>query len=631
MPPLHWSICITLCLATFAQASELVEVLPLHFRMPSTQQETFHKSDSPPNGNFLGCNALNMTWATGLGPRHPQQVFHMDAWYNGQGQFHPGIIPNGPWRLQKLQGQGPWDAAWPHITVYPDIDDWPGNERWFDNRCSPMHSEFTVHQNIAPAAALFGFLWSESAPSMASAAEPAELTDLRPMWDTARVLRNPYKGWYHHYFDNGTRNYRLNSDDDLDQFLGMDHLYLRLSWAHFEPEEGRCNWSWIDEVKDHWTPKGYGISLRISTCETSEAHATPGWVVAAGAKGAMSKAYRQEVWVPDYGDPVYLAKLDHFIGELAKRYDGQPWLRYVDIGLGTWGEGHNHPMVDKAIPMDAVKRHIDIYRTHFRRSVLLLSDDAVHIHGRSPDEEKDLKDYATARGISWRDDSILTWPGLHNWPDQFNVARPELFESAWRTLPTVLETSHYHEALRDGAYKSTPAGGIRAYDDLRGAIKLTHATYLGYHGDARKWLSDHRDLARELANRLGYWYFPHSISMPKRCLAGHETAIGIKWENRGTAPAYQRFTPRAKLTSNGHTLVVPLGPSDNLAWVPGSECTERYSLRIPDDTPPGRYAFSVALWDTTLAPERIIDLGLKETLRGPDGYYRLCEIEVGSP
>ena len=107
---------------------------------------------------FLGTNALNMTWVTGLGARHPEHVFHMDAWYNGKGQFHPGIIPYGPWRKQSRFGQGPWDVAWPHTTVYPEIDQWPGNERWFDNRCSPMNSEFTIHQNIAPAAAVFGFL-----------------------------------------------------------------------------------------------------------------------------------------------------------------------------------------------------------------------------------------------------------------------------------------------------------------------------------------------------------------------------------------------------------------------------------------------------------------------------------------
>lgn len=107
---------------------------------------------------FLGGNSMNMTWATGLGMRHPNHVFHLDAWYNGKDVFHPGIIPYGPWRKQKDLGQGPWDQDWPNKTLYPAIDEWPGNERWFDNRCSPLTGEFTVHQNAAPAAAAFGFL-----------------------------------------------------------------------------------------------------------------------------------------------------------------------------------------------------------------------------------------------------------------------------------------------------------------------------------------------------------------------------------------------------------------------------------------------------------------------------------------
>ena len=111
---------------------------------------------------FLGTNALNQTWITGVGPRYPQEVFHMDAWYNGKGKYHPGLIPYSPWRKGKDEGQGPWDVDWANPTAYPHIDRWPGNERWFSNRCSPMGSEFTVHQNIGPAAAFFGFLCADS-------------------------------------------------------------------------------------------------------------------------------------------------------------------------------------------------------------------------------------------------------------------------------------------------------------------------------------------------------------------------------------------------------------------------------------------------------------------------------------
>jgi hypothetical protein len=107
---------------------------------------------------FLGTNSLNMTWVTGLGPRHPREVFHLDAWCNGKGKPHPGIIPYGPWKKDRDWGVGPWDKEWPNPTLHPPIDQWPGNERWFENRCAPMTSEFTIHQNTVFAAATFGWL-----------------------------------------------------------------------------------------------------------------------------------------------------------------------------------------------------------------------------------------------------------------------------------------------------------------------------------------------------------------------------------------------------------------------------------------------------------------------------------------
>ncbi len=55
----------------------------------------------------------------------------MDAWYNGKGRFHDGLVPYGPWRKVKDEGAGPWDHDWANSTVYPPIDLWPGNERWF--------------------------------------------------------------------------------------------------------------------------------------------------------------------------------------------------------------------------------------------------------------------------------------------------------------------------------------------------------------------------------------------------------------------------------------------------------------------------------------------------------------------
>ncbi len=37
--------------------------------------------------------------------------------------------------------------------------------------------------------------------------DPIAGTDLRPLWNDRRVLRNPHKGWYLHYYDNGLKRY----------------------------------------------------------------------------------------------------------------------------------------------------------------------------------------------------------------------------------------------------------------------------------------------------------------------------------------------------------------------------------------------------------------------------------------
>lgn len=108
---------------------------------------------------FMGTNALNQTWITGIGERNPTAIFHMDAWYNGKGKYHPGLIPYSPWRNENTVGNGPWSQFWAYKSIHPArIEEWPGNEQWFSNRCSPMGSEFTVHQNIGPAAAFYGLL-----------------------------------------------------------------------------------------------------------------------------------------------------------------------------------------------------------------------------------------------------------------------------------------------------------------------------------------------------------------------------------------------------------------------------------------------------------------------------------------
>jgi hypothetical protein len=116
---------------------------------------------------FLGTNALNTTWVSGLGERSPNQdIFQLDGWYNGTNTMTDGLIPYG---AQKAYG-----SIFPDINalspdypisgsngtkIYPvDFSKWPGHERWFNQRWAPNTCEYTIHQTIAPALCLYAFL-----------------------------------------------------------------------------------------------------------------------------------------------------------------------------------------------------------------------------------------------------------------------------------------------------------------------------------------------------------------------------------------------------------------------------------------------------------------------------------------
>jgi hypothetical protein len=114
---------------------------------------------------FLGTNPLNITWISGVGDRYPVGIFHLDWWYSGNASVIKGVVPYGPWRVQDFGPLGPWNPNWAYNDkngnprIYPaNINDWPGHERWFDQRTSPLTCEFTIHQNTVIAAFVYGFL-----------------------------------------------------------------------------------------------------------------------------------------------------------------------------------------------------------------------------------------------------------------------------------------------------------------------------------------------------------------------------------------------------------------------------------------------------------------------------------------
>ena len=143
--------------------------------------------------------------------------------------------------------------------------------------------------------------------------------------DTGVALVNPSMGWVLHHYDNSPFNYggRLEPSDTVDDFPGVSVIYLRIAWSYLEPQEGRFNWSVLDTPAQRWLDKGKQIALRITTSEGSPRYATPEWVRQAGAKGYFFTGGKGidpngRAWEPDYDDPIFLEKLDHFLAALQR-------------------------------------------------------------------------------------------------------------------------------------------------------------------------------------------------------------------------------------------------------------------------------------------------------------------------
>ena len=370
------------------------------------------------------------------------------------------------------------------------------------------------------------------APSLGGAA-----TDAAEAWttvhppDTGEALVNPGMGWTLQFYSNLIENYgsKLEPSDTLDDWPGLSVIYLRVPWSFLEPREGEFNWSLLDTPAQRWMAKGKQIALRVTCCESWWRYATPEWVRQAGAKGVdfefgQGPKPGGPLWDPDYLDPVFLDKLDHFLGALARRYDGNPNVAFIDVGsFGMWGEGHTgfSSRLDEAQTLAVVKRHLDLHLKHFHHTLLCLNDDVAG--PTKPGRHFPAMDYAIEHGVTMRDDSILVQPPPNSW------YHAEMAQEFWPRWPVILEHEHLGGAKARQAWSG---------DLLLKAVEDYHASYLSIHWWPREELDENRETVARINQRLGYRIQLKEIRWPAEARLGEPLRVTTVWANAGVAPCY---------------------------------------------------------------------------------------------
>jgi len=453
---------------------------------------------------------------------------------------------------------------------------------------------------------------------------PKYYKDFTYLQDDIKVLKNPHKGWYWHYIDNGMKRipkgsekclYRNREDEfDIDEFPGMHHLYLRIDWVDVEAQEGVFDWSEIDSIIEKYGKKGYKFTFRVCTHEGilygDFGYATPKWVRDAGAEG-FDEA--DGSWMPKYDDPIFLEKMDNFFREFGRKYNKHPLVEYIDFGtIGIWGEGNaRHQIYD----IEMYKRHVEIHTRHFPDKLVIMNDDVINASGFNPKvDSREFLEYCLGLGLGFRDDSAICscyadggYFGYHT------LRTPFMFDLFAENAPVDIELGHYSSSdprhMRDC---------FAVYDCLRRA----HATYCGFHTYPQDWYKNFPYFTEHMANKLGYWYFVNGAEIPN-LVSGTGAIVNVWFENKGFSKAYNPFTLKFKLVGENGEYTVFEKDGLNLNWQ--SESVTKETLKFDlTNVPKGEYTLCVGLFEN----ETNIKMGFKSACDRLDGYYELDCVKV---
>ena len=223
---------------------------------------------------------------------------------------------------------------------------------------------------------------------------------------------------------------------------------------------------------------------------------------------------------PDYDHPLVVAALESFIRAFGKRYDGDPRLGFITIGLlGFWGEWHTYPHQDWFPSLATQNRVLHAYTTAFRKTKLLMRYPAADGVKLPLGFHDDSFAYSTLSTVEW-----------HFLP---RLRRTKTLDR-WRTEPIGGELRPEVQAF----LWKRPLPTDQKYEDFDQCVRETHCTWLiNQHVFNERLPTAERARARAASSSMGY-----ELSLTSYHLGTPDKGEGIEVivnvENRGVAPFY---------------------------------------------------------------------------------------------
>jgi hypothetical protein len=364
-------------------------------------------------------------------------------------------------------------------------------------------------------------------------------------------LDNPLKGFARFYSPGANQN------------TGYPHS---LTWGYFGLSEvmtnaancGSYDWTILDNMLNETASQGNQAAIRFYLVYPGGTGSHPGNAIPSCFNGHVdnrSDTY-WNVTQPDYDSPYLVNALKNFIAAFGARYDGDPRIGFIHLGLvGLWGEWHTWPYdTDTAdgfpnyMPTDANGAQlITAYDNAFNTTKLEI---------RYPEAAGGA---ANSKDIGYHDDSFCYREGS----PLVGVTLPQSMGGAsysqlQRNLSTGTENKwittsmggEVRPEIQGSAFDNWP-GGSGAVDNMKACIELEHTTWKINEQSANYSPSNANVGA---ATRLmGY-----NLTVNKayfKDTAGGTTNLGVQISNTGVAPFYYPWKLTVGLKNSAGTVV----------------------------------------------------------------------------
>lgn len=374
----------------------------------------------------------------------------------------------------------------------------------------------------------------------------------------------------------------LRADSSFPHSLEWD--YTRLSDLMTGPTN--FNWAPFDAKIEAAASRGHQFFARFYLEWPGRATGVPQYLIAEGLKmrtwtNTNTQPFPPAIdHTPDYEDPRLRAALTNFIHALGRRYDGDPRLGFVGLGLlGTWGEWHNSPN-DQWFASKIVQQEVmNAYEAAFQKTKLVarypagLNDHRYADNGRRP--------------IGYHDDSFA-WATVHtgqrneDWFFETRLRSAGALDK-WRSQPIGGEVRPEVWPCLFNEPSCAPKG--QKFDRC---AAVTHVSWLCNEGVFRgKIQGEPRARAIEAVRRMGYELHIASASI---AMNGEQLALSLTVTNTGIAPFYYDWPIVLGAVNQQNQLAATWKPEWKLTSVLPNEKAPAWRFVAPvKSLPPGAY------------------------------------------